>query len=339
VRSNPLVSVVMPLYNSHLYVGAAIESILGQTYENFEFIIIDDGSTDGSSAIVSRYAEKDRRITVYDQENRGVIDALNRGCRLAQGKYIARMDSDDISNKARLSKQVVFLEDNPDFCVCGTWIKTTGGISRVWQMPTDPEVLKANLLFGSVLAHPSVMMRRRTMVDNDIFYRHGYDTAEDFDLWIRLSHLQKLGVIPEILLTYRVHPNQVTKRRKEEKDYSGRKLRNEQLAKLGLHPNEGEMNIHESLSQSEFECSACFVEATEAWLRRILSENRITKVYDQKSLQSVIYNYWYMVCMSTTALGFWNWKTYRNSELTRFKPGKITSSLRLAVKCTLAYLK
>ena len=209
-NKKPLISVVMPVYNGEKYLKEAIDSILSQTYKDFEFIILNDGSTDNSLKIIKKYIQKDARVILITRENRGLITSLNEGIKKAQGRYIARMDADDISLPTRFKEQVKFMEDNKDISICGTSIilfNESGNIKPV-KYPTSDSDIKFILMFTSAFAHPSVMMKR------DIFmklkYEH-YKYAEDYKLWIDIALAgYKMGNLDEVLLRYRIHSQQVS---------------------------------------------------------------------------------------------------------------------------------
>lgn len=204
--SCPKISVVMPAYNAAGYLEEAVSSILGQTFRDFEFIIIDDGSTDATPSILKRYAALDSRIQVYRQENQGMISALNRGCRLSRGEYIARMDADDISLPKRLERQLEYIERQTQIGIVGTWIYNmdqNGSVKRAWCPPTNPKVLQWTHFFGVCVSHSTVLMRREILENLD-FYRPEAIHGEDVDLWLRASSITEFGNVPEILSKYRV---------------------------------------------------------------------------------------------------------------------------------------
>ena len=210
----PPISVVMPVYNSAGVVGEAVESILHQTLRDFEFIIVDDGSSDATPQILSEYAGRDSRIKLYTQENCGLIATLNRYSRIAVGKYIARMDADDISLPTRLEKQFRFLERHPEIGVLGTWIQDVDEKRAPiieWPVPADPVVVRWFLFFGNCIAHPSVMMRRN-LLDRLGYYRPEAIHVEDYDLWIRAAEITMLANLPEVLVQYRVSAGSVSNR-------------------------------------------------------------------------------------------------------------------------------
>ena len=205
LSKEPMVSVIMPVYNAQQYLREAIDSILNQTFGDFEFIIFDDGSTDESLKIIQSY--RDSRIRVVSGKgNRKLVPPLNDAIQMAKGKYLARMDSDDISLANRFQEQVTFMEKNPNIDVCGTFFRTIGGrvnLSKAYPV-LDPKI-KLAMLFYCPLAHPTVMMRRSTMINKCFFYDEQFLYAEDYDLWSRMAASGcTFHNIPEVLLRYRV---------------------------------------------------------------------------------------------------------------------------------------
>lgn len=209
---DPLVSVIMPTYNCKMFLREAIESILNQTFQDFEFLIIDDNSIDGTTAILNDYLQKDSRLKVYSQERKGLIMSLNRGCMLAKGKYIARMDADDISLPHRLEHQVRYMEEHPEIGVLGTWIRIideSGRPRRTVRLLTDPKMLGLYLCMENHMCHPTVMMRR-DVIEHLGFYNLNALHAEDYDLWGRASYISQIANLPEALVDYRIWKGGVT---------------------------------------------------------------------------------------------------------------------------------
>lgn len=212
---SPLVSVIMPCYNREKYVVESIESILNQTYTNFEFIIIDDCSTDKTFEVVKEYAEKDKRILPFrNDKNYCYVYSLNKALKIAKGKYIARMDDDDISLPERLKKQVDFLENNEDIAVLGTFIEIFDNENnryKSWIIESDNEVLKILMTFFNPICHPSVMIRKDFLEKYNITYSKKHEYSEDYIMWKTIiENNGKISNIPEILLKYRRHYNRVS---------------------------------------------------------------------------------------------------------------------------------
>ena len=212
----PLVSIVMSVFNGERFLREAVESILSQTYLDFEFIIVDDGSTDTSSLILAEYKQRDTRVRLCHQENSGAADAWNRGCGLARGKYIARMDADDIALLDRLTRQVFYMEQHDDVGVLGGLVEYTNPDGRSlgmrWPLPTDDAEIRTRLVHGCAFCHPTVMMRKDLFFSVGGYRRIFADTA-DYDLWVRMAHRCKLANLPECVLKYRIHPDQVSCRK------------------------------------------------------------------------------------------------------------------------------
>ena len=201
---SPLISVVLPVYNAEKYLTQSIESVLTQTYQNFELLLIDDGSTDKSKEIMYSYHD-DRIKILLNKYNRGLVYSLNKGIKYAQGKYIARMDADDICLPQRFQYQVKYMEGHPEVDVCGTCIEAFSAQgSWVISYPQDDKQIKSKMFFGCAFAHPTVMMRRKTLLDNAYRYSDDFLYAEDYDLWCRMMKRCKFYNIPRVLLKYRV---------------------------------------------------------------------------------------------------------------------------------------
>lgn len=208
MSKNPTVSVVMAVYNTEKYLAQAVESILNQTFGNFEFIIIDDGSTDGSLKILEAYAAKDKRICLISRENQGISRTRNELLAKAKGEFLAVMDSDDIALPERLARQVEFLEHNRDVVGVGCArevIDEKGRLLICAEEPEDNDRIQQSMLAGFCsICNPSAMIRRSSLIEVG-----GYDEAlapsEDLDLWLRLGEVGKLANLKDKLLKYRIH--------------------------------------------------------------------------------------------------------------------------------------
>ncbi|HMK21090.1 MAG TPA: glycosyltransferase [Terriglobales bacterium] len=207
--SNPKVSVVMPVFNGERFLHEAVGSILDQSFRDFEFIIIDDGSTDATAAILESYLRRDARVKVYRQENRGIVESLNSGYRIARGEYIARMDADDVSAPARLERQVAFLDTHPlvGLVGCGKYdnIDVTGAALYTTYLPEDNESIQSTLVQRWCFLHPSIIFRR-ALIDIVGLYRREFEGAEDHDFILRLLEHCQAHNLQERLISYRLNP-------------------------------------------------------------------------------------------------------------------------------------
>lgn len=209
----PAVSVLLPVYNAERYLAEAIESILKQSFTDFEFLITDDGSTDRSRQILQTYAAQDRRIRLHLRDNKGLIYTLNEMLQQAQGEFLARMDADDIATPQRLALQVDFLQQHPEVvCVGGAFdlIDPQGRTVQWIPMPQPNDEIQQMLLIGrTIINHPCALIRRAALLQIG-----GYDatmkTVEDLDMLLRLGEIGQLANLPETVLKYRFHTNSVS---------------------------------------------------------------------------------------------------------------------------------
>src|SRR5256885_7165052 len=209
----PTISVIMSVYNAEKYLCKAIDSIVAQTFADFEFIVIDDGSTDSSPQILKRFAEKDSRLRVETRANKGLTRSLNEAIALSRGEFLARMDADDIALPNRLQIQVDFLQAHSDVVLLGGGYELIDGAGRLLTKiipPADDATLQEHALSGRTpICHPLAMMRRDAVAKVG-----GYDetlaAAQDLDLWLKLGEVGKLACGPDILLRYRQHAHSVS---------------------------------------------------------------------------------------------------------------------------------
>lgn len=208
----PTISVLMPVYNAERYVGAAVESILAQSFSDFEFIIVDDGSKDGSLAMLQKYADKDQRIRIVSRPNTGIVGALNDGLALCRADWVVRMDADDWSYPQRFERQLAFMKEHPDYLAAGTdheLMDSDGDCIGVRHFPHTAEQIINTMLSGECcVLHPTVIMQRAILTKLG-GYRHEYQWVEDYDLFLRIMEQGLLINQPEPLIRYRMHANSV----------------------------------------------------------------------------------------------------------------------------------
>lgn len=290
----PLVSVIMSVYNGGAYLSEAIESVLNQTFDDFEFIIINDGSVDDSLEVIKKYARKDKRIVIISRENRGLIASLNEGISKAQGKYIARMDADDISLPKRFDKQLEILESRPDIVVCGSWtinIYENGkyGLSKFY---INDSSIKANLVQSCSFAHPSVMIRASTLKENTLLYQHEYLHAEDYALWVSLSLCGEFYNIPQPLLKYRVLKDSVTRtadKNEEQRKYTYTKIQSKVFENIGYQYTNKDLDVMFILSHKErIKNNLLNFKEVNALFKRVCFANEKSNFCSQQELKGVL---------------------------------------------------
>lgn len=292
-KDTPLVSVIMSVYNGEKYLLESIDSILNQTYKNFEFLITDDGSKDNSLKILKEYEKKDSRVRIIINDgNKGLIYSLNNMLNLSNGKYIARMDADDIALKNRLEEQVKFLEKNEDISIIGSFYQAFKDnfsfIRKNIKTINDPEEIKASLLFRNYICHPSIMVRNRIIKKYNLKYNFEDKGMEDYGLWLKLSKNEKIVILPQVLLKYRFLSSSISANvLKKEETYKStlkRIFKRELFDIFNALPDEDlEKHIEICLTNnlSNFKYS---MEEKIEYLNRLETNNFILKNYNEKFL-------------------------------------------------------
>jgi glycosyltransferase involved in cell wall biosynthesis len=277
----------MSVFNGEKYLNEAIESILNQYFSDFEFLIINDASTDSSQDIILSY--KDSRIKfINNDQNIGLSKSLNKGIAIAQANFIARMDCDDISLPKRLEKQYDFMVKNPEIGVLGCNMELFGDKTRTLEYPTDFENIKITMLFSNSLSHPSVILRKQFFYKYKLLYNPEFKTSQDYELWIKcLEHFQ-LANIPEILLKYRTHPTQISEKEIDFQSNNAIKVKLYQMKKLGIEPDIEEITIHEALSAERNLNIENFSERAKKWLTKLKQANEIQEIYDKNLFEKAL---------------------------------------------------
>lgn len=300
--SPPLISVIMPVYNGAEYLPESIESILKQSFIDFEFLIIDDGSTDNTFEIIKKYANLDHRIqAIHNKNNIGIASSLNIGLARSKAPLIARMDADDISTTDRLEKQWNFLKNNPEIDVIGSYYRIYEFLWRIVKTPSNHENILSRLLFDTSFFHPTVMFRKHTVLESTNGYRIETTPAEDYDLWCRLAEDKNIifSNIKETLLRYRIHPTIERVEYLDRQFQQANAIRKHQLTKLDLYPNEKEFMCHSFMANPNFftltnipslmDCSR--------WLHKIENANLETQIYSKKTLRQELEFRWTTACL------------------------------------------
>lgn len=250
----------MPVYNAGQYLKEAINSILYQTLKEFELIIVDDGSTDNSVQLIQQFATYENRIKIISREHRGIVNSLNEALQFSQGRYIARMDADDIALPDRLEKQFTFLQNNPSYGVVGSWVQLFGEKNDIWHHRQFDNFIK-NMLFykTSGFSHSAVMLRKK--VYDQFTYQNNAPHLEDVDLFMRIARESNwmLYNLPEVLLQYRVTQSQISHLYKQAQEENYIRLISQHIASYGHIPTQNEMKSHmmlveqRSISLNQFE--------------------------------------------------------------------------------------
>jgi glycosyltransferase involved in cell wall biosynthesis len=277
---------LLPVYNQERYLRDALASVLAQTFVDFELLLIDDGSSDGSAKIAEECTDPRLRLEFNDR-NRGLPATLNRGLGLASGQYIARMDADDICLPHRLEEQVRFMDLHPQIGICGTAMRILGS-DEVSLCPLEHEEIRCALLFYTALAHPTVMLRRDVFeclhLQYDVTARH----AEDYDLWVRAVEVTEIANLPDVLLEWRVHAEQVSSLHQREQAQMAEVIIARQLAKLGMHSTPEKLALHRRLVGEVHSLSIQERLAARAWLDALERQNAVAGRYVAEMFERLV---------------------------------------------------
>lgn len=304
----PKVSVLMPVYNAQQYLAEAIDSIINQTFTDWELVIINDGSTDDSDAIIKSY--QDSRIRYIENEsNLKLIATLNKGIALCRGEYIARMDADDVAMPDRLQVQVAFMDSHPDYVMCGAdaIIVDMKGVSKgtIRNLQTN-ELLQINLLFSSPFVHPVMIMRRSIMLNN--LYDSNFIHTEDYELWCRLAKQGKIANIGRLLLKYRWHDTNISVVYNDTQEEKKNELIEKELIAFGLKPSQEELYYHRITFQlyrmgKKLDVSVDVFDGVGKWFSKLIKHNQTKGTYNQSAFIAYLWSRWIVLCISQKKYG------------------------------------
>lgn len=248
--NNVVVSILMSVYNGEAYLQEAIDSMLNQTFQNFEFIIVDDASTDSSYDILNGY--KDERIKlIHNRENIGLTKCLNKALRYAKGKYIARMDADDICMPTRLEKQICYMERHEKVALVSCSYMEFGESNRKNFIQLNELQIKGQLLYGSVLPHPGFMFKRELYSKYGIRYNEKMKYAQDYDFQVRVARRFEVACMSDILIKYRVSDKQISRQKWQEQQEYANRVRQYQFYYYGIKYNQREIELIRKIYMDE----------------------------------------------------------------------------------------
>jgi glycosyltransferase involved in cell wall biosynthesis len=279
-------SVVMAAYNAENTIRKSIESILQQTFTYFEFIIINDGSTDKTREIVESYSDP-RIILINNESNRFLPTCLNIGIKRAQGDYIIRMDADDIALPSRIEKQVQYMEVNPSIGFSSSWFKIFGNKSGIGKYETRDELIKIKMLHECHMLHPALIIRMSVIEKYNLYYDESYRKNQDYELFIRAMKFTKFGNLTDVLLEY-CQTEQNEKRNSLNQVSTIFNLQSSLFAKLGVTITEKELALYKDLNYRNFSELSSKLNELVPLLERMISLNRQSNYFDQDKFESYI---------------------------------------------------
>ncbi|TGE15549.1 glycosyltransferase family 2 protein [Hymenobacter elongatus] len=295
---SPLVSVIIPVFNAGEYLRPAIDSILQQTFQDFELIIVDDCSRDDSLAVARSY-ETDSRVKVLaNDQNRGRSFTDNYGAEHARGRYIAKMDADDIALPHRLQTQFDFLEQNPSVGLTSSFMQCFGESDIIYEYPLSADAVRSFLLFNMPVANPTAFFRRSLLLEHGLRYDDTIqDTfGEDYEFIARVAQVVDIVNQPEILLHYRTLPQTLKADVHARRNAKSNQIRERQLRVVGVPFTERELHVHNTVSYYPFTLGDITLEEVHAWLWKINTHNKERRYADPASMLRCVAERWFLTC-------------------------------------------
>lgn len=285
--THPEISVIMPVYNAADFLTESIESILNQTFTNFELIILNDKSTDNSLEVISKYQRSDSRIIIIDKDiNVGPANLRNEGLKIAKGEFVALMDADDIALPQRFAKQINVLKNNPEIGLCGTWFTFFGSEKKLIKHSEKPDAIKISFLHSCAIGNPTVMLRKEVL--NGLQFDNDYVPVEDYDLWSRLLSKTSFYNIPESLLNYRQHNQNISKTKIDNVNRAIRRVKINQLNQFGIESSDPKIDSYINAVSVRKRLSPDAIFEVIAAAKHLTEQNKKLTIYNQELLEKHI---------------------------------------------------
>ncbi|WP_342646842.1 glycosyltransferase family 2 protein [Mucilaginibacter sp. CSA2-8R] len=303
----------MPAYNCERYIGGAIESILKQEFTNFEFIVINDGSSDNTASIIKSYT--DPRIRYSENPgNMGIVGTLNRGISMATAPYIARMDADDVSYPERFTLQYQFMESHPEVAVCGAFLKVMDK-EEIVRYPEQHDDIFYELLINNVIAHPVVMFRKSIWDKHQLQYQENWFPAEDYMLWVKFAHCGKLHNLQLPLLDYKIHEASISVSKKGLQNQKVTEIKCVHLLDSLKLYNEHNFTILEQALSFRFSDTIAYVHQLNKLFKQIVEANNNLLAFPKENLEKLLSMYWYVACQKALRNGLKVLGVYTSNRL------------------------
>lgn len=335
--ASTLVTVLMPVYNAEKYLPEAIESILNQTFSDFEFLIVNDGSTDNSLGILQSYEDKRIRV-LHLEQNVGLVKALNIGLKEIRSEYIIRTDADDISLPNRIEVQLAFMQQNKDVGVCGSWFDTIDARGEkkggTRYKPSD-EAIRLKHLYQINLSHGTAILRTSVLKENSINYSSDFDHAEDYDIFDRIGTVSKLANIQQVLYVVRLHDTNVSKTFGHVQKDNSLGVKRRIFMRLGITDiTDDEIGIYQELQHQNYKQLAQQQKEVLLLLTKMFEANETTNMFSLEFFQSHLSDLWFHYCNSIANSQIWS--VYRSASFVKSSDLRFSQKIKFRLK---AYLK
>jgi len=334
----PLISVNMVVHNGEKFIFESINSILNQTFINFELIIINDGSTDKTKEIISSFKDP-RIISKNNEKNNGIVYSRNMAAKLSLGKYIAIQDADDISLPNRLELELEFLNNNPDFGLVGSFaelIDASGkSLNKIQSKYLSFQNIKINLLFKNCFTHSSILYRKDILIKY-LFSSNFENYCEDYDMIVKVSNKMKVFNINKVLIKYRIHGKNISLNNKNIQK-NNRKIISNQLKNLDIDPSKRELDIHLNLSKKIVHENLELLIDSLYWLEKLFIYNKKNNIYSQDEFYEKISDLWFNLVNNPKVFSIKLIAPYYKSSILKFSNIKLKDKLRFILKCLVSY--
>jgi len=333
----PKVSVFMPVYNAGIDLIEAVQSILDQTFTDFEFVIVNDGSTDNSMELLQKF--NDSRIRIINNDgNKGLIASLNIGLELCVGEYIVRMDQDDISLPSRIEKQVEFMDQHPEYGLIGSWFQDFGDNieTKLVCYSSDDTQIRIRHLYQTHISHPTALLRNSVIKAHNLRFDPAFVHGEDYEFWVRMSAYCKLSNIPELLVLKRDHIHNITNKYAQTMQDTCAKVKLKQFHQMGLELHADDVNLYSKFADGEW----AFNKAEMDTLAQLLEKIKRANEQSCFILPTVYNNYlaakFFHLCYNNTAIGKQGWKRFQSSSFPAYYHSNSFEKVKFRIKSLLA---
>lgn len=327
----PKVSVFVPVFNGEKYIGKAIQGILNQTDQDFEIIIVNDGSTDNTLLEIDKFT--DPRIKVYNNpKNLGLAATRNRGLELANAKYLAINDCDDISYPTRLEEQLAFLDTHKEVGIVGSNARRIfpDGSFKIWSYPKTSEAIKCRLFWGSAVINSSAVLRLDALQEHKLSYREEFPPCEDYDLFERAQHCFKIENMDKVLVDYLEHSNNVTFTMSDRSKFASNRIGYRQLERLGIPLTDQVERIHKIILNCAFDNDYHTILEINSLLETLMKKNNDCQLYDLEIFNKQLAERWFLVCYHSQLKQAKN--LYYKSFLSGFYPMRFKEKIKFTIK-------
>jgi glycosyltransferase involved in cell wall biosynthesis len=314
---SPRVSVLLPVYNVESYIQETLGSLLRQTFQDFEIVVIDDRSTDQTAERVS--ALNDPRIRLYtNQVNLGRAGSDNHGMTLVRGELVAKMDGDDLCHPERLARQVAFLDAHPDVDVVGSWVQCFGAGQMLFEYPARPADTRAGMVFNMTIGNPSVTLRMGRWQELGLRYDGQLRQTEDYDFFGRYLHQLTIANLPEALVNYRVLPQSVRPAVYEERLRVANEIRARLLTTFGVPFSARELHLHNTISHHPFSLGDLTLPEVHEWLWKLYTSNQQSGFAEPEAMLRAVAERWFLTCYLNPDKRTNSLREYRRQPLSRY---------------------